>query len=185
MPFVEALRQLQLRVGPSNFCLLHVSMVPLVSGEQKTKPTQHSVKELRALGLTPDFIVCRSSHPLEQGARDKIALFCNLPAERVLSIPDLPNIFHVPLRLLEQSFHRHLALRLLFETRKKQAVQAAAEEVEEEEEEELPNGEFKRQWAGLVDAVDSASDPVTVALVGKYTEQQDAYLSVVAALRHR
>ena len=79
MPFVEALRQLQLSVGRSRFCLVHVSMVPQLNGEQKTKPTQHSVKELRSLGLTPDFIVCRSKEEVSLPTREKIGLFCNVP----------------------------------------------------------------------------------------------------------
>jgi CTP synthase len=87
MPFVEALRQLQLRIKPENFCLIHVSMVPVIGDdmEQKTKPTQHSVKELRGLGLTPDFIVCRAKVAITQSARDKIGLFCNVPTVRLLS----------------------------------------------------------------------------------------------------
>jgi len=107
MPFVEALRQLQLLVKPHNFCLVHVSMVPTVgeSKEEKTKPTQHSVKELRSLGLAPDFIVCRSALPLSNQSREKIALFSNLPADHVLSIYDVSNIYHVPLLMIEQKMH--------------------------------------------------------------------------------
>ena len=83
MPFVEALRQLQLKVTPDNFCIVHVSMVPIMGddGEQKTKPTQHSVKEMRSLGLNPDFIVCRAPRPVEIAARKKISLFCNVPTK--------------------------------------------------------------------------------------------------------
>jgi len=106
MPFVEALRQLQLSVGRQNFCLVHVSMVPTVGpspGEQKTKPTQHSVKELRSLGLTPDFIVCRSKEEVTLPTRQKIGLFCNVPTERVLSLYDVPTIYRVPLEMLERS----------------------------------------------------------------------------------
>ena len=90
MPFVEALRQLQLKVTPQNFCICHVSMVPVtMDGEQKTKPTQHSVKDLRSLGLIPDFIICRSNSVVEKPAREKIALFCNVPLENVLTIPGI------------------------------------------------------------------------------------------------
>lgn len=99
MPFVEALRQLQLLMKPENFCLVHVSMVPIVGevGEQKTKPTQHSVKELRALGLAPDFIVCRSKEPLHTSSKEKISLFCNVRTDHVLSVYDVNNIYDVPL----------------------------------------------------------------------------------------
>ena len=115
MPFVEALRQLQLRHGPSGFCLVHVSMVPTTGpppGEQKTKPTQHSVKELRSLGLTPDFIVCRSAHEVGLATRDKIGLFCNVPTERVLSLYDVPNIYRVPLEMLDRSVEEDWLYRL-------------------------------------------------------------------------
>ncbi|CAM9714690.1 unnamed protein product, partial [Laminaria digitata] len=105
MPFVEGLRQLQGRVGYKNCCFVHVALVPEMGspGEQKTKPTQHSVKQMRALGLAPDFIMCRGNRPIVDGARDKLSMFCQVPPERVVSVHDVSNIYHVPLLLLEQS----------------------------------------------------------------------------------
>ena len=95
MPFVEALRQLQLKLTRENFCIVHVSMVPMIGedGEQKTKPTQHSVKEMRSLGLNPDFIVCRAPQPILLSAREKISLFCNVPTEVCLILPTMIKSF--------------------------------------------------------------------------------------------
>ena len=164
MPFVEALRQLQLRVRPENFCLVHVSMVPVAGDteEQKTKPTQHSVKELRSLGLAPDFIVCRARNPVHQSAREKIALFCNVAEENVLSIHDVPNIFHVPLLMMEQNFHRLLAKRLQLPT-----LQPGSDE-------EGIDVEFKYSWENMLSLIERADREATIALVGKYTHSQDA-----------
>ncbi|XP_059076760.1 uncharacterized protein LOC131876020 [Cryptomeria japonica] len=101
MPFIEALRQLSYRVGPGNFCLVHVSLVPVlgVVGEQKTKPTQHSVRELRGLGLTPHLLACRSAQALEENVKDKLSQFCHVPGGNILNIYDVSNIWHVPLLL--------------------------------------------------------------------------------------
>eukprot|EP00252_Welwitschia_mirabilis_P027094 TRINITY_DN916_c0_g1_i18.p1 TRINITY_DN916_c0_g1~~TRINITY_DN916_c0_g1_i18.p1 ORF type:complete len:104 (+),score=18.67 TRINITY_DN916_c0_g1_i18:412-723(+) len=103
MPYIDALRQFFCRVGPENFCLVHVSLVPVlgVVGEQKTKPTQHSVRELRGLGLTPNILACRSSKALEENIKEKLSQFCNVPAGNILNIHDVPNIWHVPLLLRE------------------------------------------------------------------------------------
>jgi len=169
MPFVEALRQLQLKVKKENFCIVHVSMVPVVgeSGEQKTKPTQHSVKELRGLGLAPDFIVCRAKHPVEPSSREKIGLFCNLALENVLSIHDVPNIYHVPLLMQEQNFASLLAQRL--------GISSSLH---------LPNSKFQQSWTDMTESIDKATSVASIALVGKYTNQLDSYLSVISALRH-
>ncbi|XP_059076446.1 uncharacterized protein LOC131875788 [Cryptomeria japonica] len=101
MPFIEASRQLPYRVGPGNFCLVHVSLVPVlgVVGEQKTKPTQHSVRELRGLGLTPHLLACCSAQALEENVKDKLSQFCHVPAGHILNIYDVSNIWHVPLLL--------------------------------------------------------------------------------------
>ena len=106
-PFVEALRQFHYRVGPGNFCSVHVSLVPVlgVVGEQKTKPTQHSVSVLRSLGIAPNFLACRSEAPLEPAVRDKLALFCQVPASHVLTMHDVKNIWRVPLLLQSQGAH--------------------------------------------------------------------------------
>ncbi|KAJ8438164.1 hypothetical protein Cgig2_033043 [Carnegiea gigantea] len=107
MPFIEALRQLSFTVGKDNFCLIHVSLIPVlgVVGEQKTKPTQHSVRELRALGLTPHLLACRSAQPLLDTTKEKLSQFCHVPAENILNIHDVPNIWHVPLLLRNQNAH--------------------------------------------------------------------------------
>ena len=132
--------------------------------------------ELRGLGLSPDFIVCRSTRPVEASSREKIALFCNVPVENVLSVPDVPNIFHVPLLLLRQQFHSLLAKRLGLPPMQSGVSESADYAL---------NGAFKREWEQLVETVDSADDEVVVALVGKYTNQQDSYLSVISSLKHR
>ena len=99
MPFIEALRQFQFRVGTENFCLIHVSLVPVVGavGEQKTKPTQHSIQALRSAGLSPHMLACRSKHPLEQSVMDKLALFCHVNPKCIINLCDVSNIWHVPL----------------------------------------------------------------------------------------
>lgn len=180
MPFVEALRQLQLKVSRENFCLVHISMVPVVgdSNEQKTKPTQHSVKELRSLGLAPDFIVCRAKTPVVQSARDKIALFCNVPESNVLSIHDVPNIFHVPLLMLEQNFHQLLYDRLGLAQLQAPSALPPSPSLS------IVDSSFKQSWVDLVAMIDTAEQEATVALVGKYTHSQDSYLSVISALKH-
>ena len=97
-PFVEALRQFQFRVGEENICFVHVSLVPVMGpvGEQKTKPTQHTVKELRGLGIIPDILVCRSEHPLNTETREKLAAFCHVSPEAVVSAHDVSNIYRIP-----------------------------------------------------------------------------------------
>ncbi|KAH8080453.1 hypothetical protein JL720_9149 [Aureococcus anophagefferens] len=185
MPFVEALRQLQLRHGPSGFCLVHVSMVPTTGpppGEQKTKPTQHSVKELRSLGLTPDFIVCRSKHEVGLATRDKIGLFCNVPTERVLSLYDLPNIYRVPLEMLDRNLDILISeqLRLtsyrssgaVFEGRSDGGVSLQRDAA------------FGESWKAMATRMESSDREVVVALVGKYHAQADSYLSVQSSLKH-
>ena len=177
MPFVEALRQLQLQVSSDNFCIVHVSMVPVVGdepGEQKTKPTQHSVKELRALGLTPDFIVCRSKRPVENSSREKISLFCNVPVENVLSIPDVPNIYHVPRVMFSQNFQELLLNRLRLHKRENSRAQDSIE----------TEDSVKSRWERMVKRIDDARDKARIALVGKYTNLGDSYLSVISALKH-
>ena len=114
MPFIEAIRQLRDRVGYKNCALMHVSLVPLMAstGEQKTKPTQHSVKELRALGLHPDFVVCRSETPVNRDARDKLSCHCQVAEGSVISVHDVSNIYRVPQLLLEQNIAGKLGRRL-------------------------------------------------------------------------
>jgi len=165
MVFLEALRQFRYRVGSDNFCHVHVSLVPVVGavGEPKSKPTQHGVKELRAAGLSPDLILCRSSQPLDRSIISKISQFCMVPATHVVSVHDVSNIYRVPLLLLEQRVPG-LVLGALKINRMAPA--------------ELP------RWQRLADSVDNAAQQVRIGLIGKYTGLSDAYLSVTKALAH-
>ena len=165
-PFVEALRQFQFRVGSENCCFVHVSLVPVIGvvGEQKTKPTQHTVKELRGLGITPDMLVCRSERPLEDDVREKLALFCHVSPEAVLSAHDVSNIYRVPLLLEEQGVSEMLSQKLGFG---------------------IPDSRpLLDDWKAMADRVDNLSGDVHIAMVGKYTGLSDSYLSVIKALQH-
>ena len=166
MVFLEALRQFQFRCGKENICFCHVSLVPVlgVVGEQKTKPTQHGVRQLMSAGLSPDVIFCRSSEPLEDGTRNKIAMFCHVPAENVLSVHDVNNIYHVPQLLHSQGLSQILAKRLSVEYPRAQPKMGG--------------------WNDLASRVDEVTEETHIALVGKYTGLQDSYLSVLKALKH-
>ncbi|XP_059074527.1 uncharacterized protein LOC131027416 isoform X1 [Cryptomeria japonica] len=166
MPFIEALRQLSYRVGPGNFCLVHVSLVPVlgVVGEQKTKPTQHSVRELRGLGLTPHLLACRSAQALEENVKDKLSQFCHVPAGHILNIYDVSNIWHVPLLLRDQKAHDAILKDLdLLSVAKTPCLE---------------------EWTARAAQSDTLTNPVRIAMVGKYTGLSDAYVSVVKALQH-
>ena len=163
LPFLEAIRQLRNEVGRDRCAFVHVSLMPFIgpSGELKTKPTQHSVKELRSLGLRPDAIVCRSDRPIGRNLKEKISLLCDVPIAGVISAPDAPSIYEVPLVLHREGLDDQLALHLRID-----------------EEPDLS------EWIALVDRVHAATDPVDIAVVGKYVNLRDAYLSVMEALRH-
>lgn len=166
MPFIEALRQLSFTVGKDNFCLIHVSLIPVlgVVGEQKTKPTQHSVRELRALGLTPHLLACRSAQPLLDTTKEKLSQFCHVPAENILNIHDVPNIWHVPLLLRNQNAHYAIMRQLnLLDV-------AAPPDLQE--------------WTNRAQTFDNLTNSVRIAMVGKYVGLQDSYLSVIKALLH-
>ena len=165
-PFVEALRQFQFRVGKENFVLVHVSLVPVIGvvGEQKTKPTQHTVKELRAAGLSPDFLVCRAEEPLLPATKEKLALFCHVEPSHVLSAHDVSNIYRVPLMLNEQGVTEMIAEKLNLEVPESRPL-------------------FD-DWVEMADRVDSLQKTVNIAMVGKYTGLTDSYLSVIKALQH-
>ena len=165
-PFIEALRQFQFRVGKENFVLVHVSLVPVVGvvGEQKTKPTQHTVKELRAAGLSPDFLVCRSEEPLEDATKEKLALFCHVDKTHVLSAHDVSNIYRVPILLEEQNTTQMIVDKLQLEMTKERPLFDS--------------------WKKMADHVDSLEKEVTIAMVGKYTGLSDSYLSGIKALQH-
>jgi CTP synthase len=164
LPFLEAIRQLKKDVGRDNVCYIHVSLVPYIaaSGELKTKPTQHSVKELRSIGIQPDFIVCRSDRPIDAGIRRKIGLFCDVDPSAVISAQDARSIYEVPLRLREQSLDAmvidHLGL--------------------------VCGEPDMREWETFVAHSQQLADTVDIALVGKYVQLPDAYLSVHEALKH-
>lgn len=169
MIFLEALRQFQFRVGRENIFFVHVSLVPVMGtvGEQKTKPTQHGVKELRSVGLSPDMIICRSSDKLEASTCHKIALFCHVRPENVLSVHDVSNVYHVPLILHEQRILNTLHSHLRF-------PRFAGQEL-------LPD---LGAWSAMARSVDEFDVEVRIALVGKYCGLQDSYLSVLKALKH-
>ncbi|MEM2978153.1 MAG: CTP synthase, partial [Candidatus Hadarchaeales archaeon] len=164
MPFLEAARQMRLEEGPTNTLFIHVTLVPSSGpvGEQKTKPTQHSVKELRQLGISPDIIVCRSDTPLTTEARRKISLFCNVWENEVISAVDVENIYELPL-VLEHENLSSLVLQKLG----------------------LRSGDIDLgDWVEMVSRMANASKHVRVGLVGKYIRFTDTYLSIYEALRH-
>ena len=164
LPFLEAIRQFRKDVGRQNVLYMHVTLVPWIpaAGEMKTKPTQHSVKELRSIGIQPDVLVCRSDRPLPEGFKEKVSGFCDVATDCVISCPDANSIYEVPL-LLEREGLAHQALELL--------------QLEQRE----PD---LTQWARLVDRLYHPTKRVEIAIVGKYVRLGDAYLSVVEALRH-
>ena len=191
MPFVEALRQLQSRVGWKNVAFMHVSLVPAVgsgpAAEQKTKPTQHGVKNMRSLGLAPDFLMCRSPQPLTAPARTKLSLFCDVEEERVVSVHDVSNLYRVPLLLAEQGVAHMLAERL----RLVEDDDLGARGGDPLASPLLRRGagvlDFWRDFADRVDRINGepgAAPTVTVAMVAKYAGGMDAYHSVVKALEH-
>lgn len=163
-PFLEAIRQFQHEVGHDNAILIHVTLVPYLhaSGELKTKPTQASVKGLQGMGIQPDIIVCRTEHPLDNGIRDKIALFCNVPRSCVLQNLDVEYLYEAPLAMEKE----HLA-------------QVACQCLKLD----CPEPDLT-DWINMVDALRHPTREVEVALVGKYTQLHDAYISVVEALKH-
>lgn len=171
-PFVEALRQFQFRVGMDNFALIHVSLVLVIHGEQKTKPTQAAIKDLRSLGLTPDMIACRCSEELEVATVQKIGMFCHVGPEQVIAIRDVNSTYHVPLLLQEQKMMKFLSKKLALDHLLLAAdVRAKGEQL-------------LSSWRTLTSAHDKAIENVTIALVGKYTNLKDSYLSVIKALEH-
>lgn len=163
-PFLEAIRQMRNDVGRDNVLYIHVTLLPLISstGELKTKPTQHSVKELRSIGIQPDVIVCRSDHEVTDEIKDKIALFCDVDKRAVVPLPTMPIICEVPLVLDESGLGGIIVERL--------CLPASSQDLSE--------------WRELVERMKKPKEPVSIALVGKYVKLQDAYLSVKEALRH-
>lgn len=171
-PFVEALRQFQFRVGHDNFALIHVSLVPVIHGEQKTKPTQAAIKDLRSLGLTPDMIGCRCASALEKPTTDKIAMFCHVGPEQVLAIRDVNSTYHVPLLLREQKMVQYLSKRLNLN------------QLNISNDMKLKGETLYNKWTSLTVQHDKSFEKVTIAIVGKYTNLHDSYLSVIKSLEH-
>ncbi len=165
VPFVEAIRQFRRDIGRDNVCYVHLTLVPfLVSGEQKTKPTQHSVTELRSRGIQPDIIVCRSDKPIPDTLKRRISLQCDVAIDAVISAVDAPSIYEIPLVLHEQGLDAYVCRTL--------GLDDAAHRVD------------LTEWEALVGRVESVSRRIRVGIVGKYVNMPDAYLSVVEALRH-
>ncbi|TDZ15272.1 CTP synthase [Colletotrichum orbiculare MAFF 240422] len=170
MPYVEALTQLRHRAGSGNFIQIHVSYVPTIHGEQKTKPTQHAVKTVRSYGLIPDLIACRCEQPLMEPTIRKIALLCQVDVPQVLVVRDMPTIYQVPLLLSEQGLIPWLRKAFNLDSLCIPASRVA-------------DGESLREtWTEVVSR--ASEGDLNIALVGKYTQCQDAYLSVVKSLEH-
>ncbi|XP_051892465.1 CTP synthase 1 isoform X2 [Pristis pectinata] len=167
MPFIEAFRQFQFKVKRENFCNIHVSLVPLPSttGEQKTKPTQNSVRELRGLGLSPDLIVCRCTTPMEKSVKEKISMFCHVEPEQVICVYDVCSLYRVPLLLEAEGVVEYFKERLdlHFEARPRRLL---------------------NKWKEMADRYDRTLEICSIALVGKYTKLSDSYASVIKALEH-
>ena len=164
LPFLEAIRQIRTERGQDKALFMHLTLVPFIAaaGELKTKPTQHSVKELRSIGIQPDILLCRSEQPLPDSDRRKIALFTNVSERAVISAVDLDNVYKMPRRFHEAGLDEFIIERL-----------------------RLPAGPIDlREWDEVVDAVTHPVDEVSIAVIGKYVDHQDAYKSVAEALKH-
>lgn len=164
LPFLETIRQMKRDVGSNNVMYVHCTLVPFIkaAGEMKTKPTQHSVKELRSLGIQPNVIVCRSEMPIPQDMKDKIALFCDIKPEEVIECIDADSLYEIPLMLQAQHLDQIVVDHFQLTTKEADMT----------------------DWQALVDQVKSLSKKVRIGLVGKYVELQDAYISVVEAMKH-
>lgn len=164
LPFLETIRQLRFDVGVENILYIHVTLVPFIksAGEMKTKPTQHSVRELRAIGIQPDLLVCRSEYPLDSEIRRKIALFCNVSIESVINAVDVSTIYQLPIYLYKEGIDSLILEKL-----------------------GMDNKEISlEKWDEIVDRIKHPKDEVNIAIVGKYIDLKDAYLSLNEALSH-
>jgi CTP synthase len=164
LPFLEAIRQMRHEVGRSNSLFVHLTLVPWIAAAQelKTKPTQHSVKELRAIGIQPDILVCRSERPLSKELKEKIALFCDVDVEAVINAPDVKSVYQVPLVFAEQGVDQ-IVLRLL-------GIESGGRDLV--------------RWSDMVERLYGLTDQVRIGLVGKYVEYEDSYKSLKEALLH-
>lgn len=164
LPFLEAIRQFRKDIGRDNVIYVHLTLIPYLesSAELKTKPTQHSVNELRRIGIQPDIIVCRSDRPIDQSVKAKIGLFCDIEPEAVISAVDVDSIYEVPLK-----FHAEGMDKIIVDSLKLNCRPIDL-----------------REWQSLVDKIKGGQEKVNIAIVGKYVQLPDAYLSVVEALKH-
>ena len=164
LPFLEAIRQMRNQVGRNNVFYIHLTLLPYISAtdELKTKPTQHSVRELRGIGIQPDTLICRSDHPLSQAIVDKLSLFCDVPSNAVIPLSTVDNVYQVPLILEEAGLGDIITQAFGFDTHPTDMA----------------------NWAAMVDRMSSFQTKVSIAVVGKYTEFPDSYISVKEALRH-
>jgi len=164
MPFLEAMRQMRRERGRENVLFVHVTLIPTLAavGEQKTKPTQHSVKELKGIGIQPDIIVCRSKTPLLEDTKAKLSLFCDVGRADVISNHDVESVYEVPLILEEQLLGDNILGKLILREKKKDLA----------------------DWRKLVERMKGAKKEVRIAMVGKYTELKDSYISIVESLKH-
>lgn len=163
-PFLETIRQMRTEVGPSNVFYIHVTLLPFIgsTGELKTKPTQHSVKELRSMGIQPDAIVCRADQPIPDEIKNKLSLFCDVPRKAVVGLTTVSNIYEVPLILEDEGFGDLLVDFLDLKAQGKDMV----------------------DWRAMVDRMLSPKETLPIAIVGKYSDLEDAYFSVREAIRH-
>ncbi len=164
LPFLETIRQIRNEVGRNNVFYIHVTLLPQMSttGELKTKPTQHSVKELRSIGIQPDAIICRIDSPMPEPIKDKISLFCDVPKAAVIPLQTVPRVYEVPLILEEYGLGDLLVKSLNLSDRHKDMA----------------------DWASMVEHMNQPKETVPIALVGKYVELPDSYISVTEALKH-
>lgn len=164
LPFLEAIRQVSAEVGQENVLYIHVTLIPYLAkaGEMKTKPTQHSVKELRSIGILPDVLVCRTEHELSDEMREKMALFCNVKKECIIENLDADSLYEVPLMLGKQGLDKIVCEKLRLECQEPDLT----------------------EWKEMINHEKSMKDLVKIALVGKYVELHDAYISIVESLKH-
>jgi CTP synthase len=164
LPFLEAIRQMRLELGPENAIYVHLTLVPYIptAGEHKTKPTQHSVKELLSIGIQPDILLCRSDHPIAPELKAKIALFCNVNQSSVISAPDVKNIYEVPMSLAAERFDERILQLLHLEAKPRDMS----------------------RWVGMLERLEHPENEVRIGVVGKYVQLEDAYKSLREALAH-
>ncbi len=162
MPFLEAVRQMRREHGKENVLFVHVTLVPIIRGEQKTKPTQHSVKELRSIGIQPDIIVCRCQEPLQEETKAKIALYCDVSKIDVISNHDVESVYEVPLIMEEQKLGDNIISKLNLKEKKNEI----------------------KKWKKFIEKTKNLKKKVKIAIVGKYVGMEDTYISIVEALKH-